>query len=139
MPIIFSSEKARRHLLEKGFVYTFRIKQRKQKGPVVKDWVTDRRCGRKIVDVIVMSLGLYFLSELSKFASGSGFDSLEEWIEETKSLNKGKLLRQGWLYKVQLSDFNSSPKKKKVRKNGGMERTLIPPLAFEFFFSAPVD
>ena len=54
MVIIFSSHKARQHLLTTGQVYTVRTKKRKEEPfKPSKDWLTDRRGGRKIADVLV--------------------------------------------------------------------------------------
>jgi len=99
MVMIFQSEKARRFLLEKGFVFTFRAHRRKKVG---RDWITARRGGRKIADVEVKEEGIFNPSELKPYVRHSGFKSISEWIEEIRRLNGGKLPAIGWLYKVSL-------------------------------------
>jgi len=99
MVMIFQSEEARRFLLENGVVFTFRAKRRKNLG---NDWITDRRGGHKVVDVFVEEEGRFKPSDLGLYVEYSGFSSLQEWIEEIKKLNKGKLPAEGWLYKVSL-------------------------------------
>jgi len=103
MVIIFASEKARKFLLTRGIVYTFRKNRRKK---VEKDWFNDRRGRPKISNVFIEEIGCYDpRNEISifEFLLGySGFNSLEEWYEEIKRLNGGKLPTQGWLYSVVL-------------------------------------
>jgi hypothetical protein len=101
MVIIFANEYAREYLLENGIVYSFR------KGPVRKqlgkDWMTDKRTGKKIADVYIDAIEeiepemLY--EKLNRYYMQSGFYSTDEWITIISSLNKWKLPR-GWLYKV---------------------------------------
>ena len=100
MVIIFKSRKALKQLLENGFVYTFRAKQRK----TGRDWVTDRYGGRKIADVYVQLVASGGVESLEGFEEGSGFGSLSEWLEEIKRLNKGRLPKRGFLYLVELED-----------------------------------
>lgn len=105
MVIIFSSEKARNHLLEKGFVYTFRMKRRTMLG---KDWMTDRRTGKKIKDVYITEVGHYEIKNLQSFADQSGFNTLKSWMGEIVILNWQRKRYElgygsmGWLYLVQL-------------------------------------
>ena len=91
--------------MENGVVFTFRAKRRKRLG---REWITDRRGGRKIVDVIVEE-GRFKPSELSLYVEYSGFKSLEEWLEEIGRLNGGDLPAEGWLYKVTLHPTPSNP------------------------------
>ena len=101
MVIIFQSEKPRRFLLENGIVFTFRVHRRLMMG---KDWITDKRGGRKIANVIVETEGAFSPADLGTYVTYSGFDSLEEWHEEIKRiLNWNKLPLEGWLYKVSLT------------------------------------
>jgi len=95
--MIFQSEKARRFLLENGVVFTFRAKRRKKLG---EDWITDRRGGRKIADILVEEEGKFKPQDLGLYVKYSGFSTLEEWIEEIKRLNGGRLPAEGRLYKV---------------------------------------
>ena len=97
--MIFQSEKARRFLLENGVVFTFRAKRRKKLG---RDWISDRRGGRKIANVLVEEEGKFKPQELGLYVEYSGFSTLEEWIEEIRRLNRGKLPAEGWLYKIAL-------------------------------------
>ncbi len=106
MVIIFSSEKARAHLLVKGLVYSARVKKRKQEG---RDWMTDKRCGKKIRDVHTtymgkkMLLGAYW-EGLSPFAPDSGFGVISKWRDEIQRL-AGRPISDNeplHLYKVQL-------------------------------------
>jgi len=101
MVIIFSNEYAREYLLEYGIVYSFR------KGPVRKqlgkDWMTDRRGGKKISDVYIEAIeeiepGMLY-TKLTPYYKQSGFYSADEWITIIASLNKWEL-PVGWLYKV---------------------------------------
>jgi hypothetical protein len=98
MVMIFQSEEAGRFLLEKGVVFTFRVKRRKKLG---KDWITYKRGRRRIANVLVEE-GKFKSSELSLYVEYSGFSSLQEWIGEIKRLNGGRLPAEGWLYKVTL-------------------------------------
>lgn len=87
--MIFSSEKARRHLLEKGFVLTFRTLHPNRK--LGKDWITNKRGGKKIADVLVFSeYGMVkpIPEMLKPYVRFSGFSSVDEWIEEIKLLSK---------------------------------------------------
>ena len=99
MVIIFQSKKARAHLLQKCVVFTFRAHRRKKLG---KDWMTDRRGGFKITDVSIEEEGCFNPLDLGPYVDFSGFTTLEEWLKEIRRLNKGKLPRKGWLYRVSL-------------------------------------
>jgi len=90
MVMIFQSEKARKHLLEKGFVFTFRTLEWSDK-KLGKNWINAKRGGKKITDVIIClaSMPLYPNQlTLSSYVFGSGFVSVDEWIDEIKKLNK---------------------------------------------------
>lgn len=99
MVMIFEGEKARNFLLRNGAVYTFRVKRRKKVG---KDWITDRRGGRKIAEVLIEEVGEFAPTGLTPYVGLSGFNSLEEWTAEIRRLNDGKLPEKGWLYMVVL-------------------------------------
>jgi len=102
MVMIFQSEKPRRFLLENGIVFTFRVHRRLMTG---KDWITDKRGGHKIANVIVEAEGAFSPADLGTYVAYSGFDSLEEWHEEVKRvLNWHRLPPVGWLYKVSLEE-----------------------------------
>jgi len=98
MPIIFASEKACRRLLEKGIVYTFRLKPRLDIG---RSWATDRRNGKKIANVYITYVAHLSLRELAPYVEQSGFESLDEWITAIKELNPKMKVNSGWLYKVE--------------------------------------
>lgn len=111
MVISFSSESARNHLLENGWVYTFR-KGSIRKG-IGKDWANSGRGTKKIADVdIELVRGIYLESHpdprarfrkfLNPFVKHSGFSSTDEWIDEIYSLNRWRYPEGGWLYKVSL-------------------------------------
>lgn len=98
MVMIFQSEKALRFLLEKGYVYTFRVKPHKDG----RDWITNKRGGRKIADVVIDCWDrVYDLKELKFYVDKSGFASYEEWLKEILRLN-GFLPKEGWLFRVSL-------------------------------------
>jgi len=82
MVMIFQNEKARRQLLEKGVVYTFRKKPHKYG----RDWATDRRGGKKICDIEVVWRTEASPSMLHLFVKDSGFKSLREWKEAIREL-----------------------------------------------------
>ena len=94
--MIFSSEKARKHLLEKGFVFTFRAKRR----PTGRAWITDKRGGKKICDAFVFEILKTDLLGLHHFTPFSGYDSWEEWVDDIFRLNR-KRIYSGWLYYVE--------------------------------------
>lgn len=91
MVMIFQSEKALKELLDSGIVYTFRLlRSDGQSRKLGKEWITYKRRGKKIGDVIVSTLFKVahpIPLELKLFAPYSGFGSVEEWIKEIKKLN----------------------------------------------------
>lgn len=103
MVIIFENEKARKHLLKKGLVYTFRKKKRKQIG---NDWMTNKRGGHKVADVTVKEIGCWsgmfigLWAILKHFSSDSGFSSVEEWVTVITKLHSGLMPEKGWIYGV---------------------------------------
>jgi hypothetical protein len=102
MVIIFSHPKARNYLLTHGLVYTIRKNLRKH--VQCKDWMTDKRTGKKICTVWVDDpLELDTVDEHclpEYFVRNSGFDSMTEWLKAMQRLNQGKMLKSGWLYRV---------------------------------------
>ncbi|RLG51046.1 MAG: hypothetical protein DRO00_07810 [Thermoproteota archaeon] len=100
--MIFSSEKARKHLLEKGFVFTFRAKRR----PTGRAWITDKRGGKKICDAFVFEILKTDLIGLHHFTPFSGYDSWEEWVDDIFKLNR-KRIYSGWLYYVETVEVES--------------------------------
>jgi hypothetical protein len=104
MVIIFQSRKALNHLLQRGVVFTFRLHRRK----AGMEWVTDRRGGHKIADVIVEEEGVFTRHNLGLYVEFSGFNTLQEWIEEVWRLNK-RIPERGWLYRVTLIRAGCEP------------------------------
>lgn len=110
MVIIFQNEKARTRLLEEGFVITFR--KNKRKGVVLTDWMTDKRGGKKIVDVKVWTMHEHkqhqdfadFWNMLIGLHKWSGFDTSSEWLKAIKELNKEKTPHLGYFYLVVVRD-----------------------------------
>lgn len=126
MVIYFKSEKALDYLLNHGFVYTLRYSARKKLGP---DWIQANRNSRKIADVNISYVGRVILDPavkldplnlytvvmidpwkddriynivgtLEDYVAHSGFDSVDEWIEEFRNLSGNK--KTAWLYKVEI-------------------------------------
>lgn len=96
-PMIFESEKARKHLLKYGVVFSFRKNRRKHIG---KGWITDRRGGRKLADIFITEVEEIKPSQLGEYVGSSGFLTYYDWIDEIKRLNRGTLPESGWLYCV---------------------------------------
>ena len=104
MVMIFQSPKALKFLLEEGEVYTFRVHARKS--PKKNDWITDKRGGKKISNVIIKLVArINRLSALSSYVTRSGFENLTDWLDEIKRLNPNDFAAQtnmisGYLYHV---------------------------------------
>lgn len=80
------SEKAFRQLVKEGVLATMRDFPYKV-GRVVKIYHRGRYVGWAIVEDVVPVTE----PNLRYFVGASGFDSVEEWIEEAKKLNRGRL------------------------------------------------
>jgi len=98
------SEKALKHLLQMGFVFSFRRTQHFQ----IKDWITDRRGGKKIADVTVSVVTCCRPFQLEPYLEYSGFKSLEEWEAEIRRLNRGKNFTSGYVHKIELRNVDGS-------------------------------
>lgn len=98
MVITFASDRAREFLLKNGCVYTFRLARRSGLG---KDWMREKRSGRKMADVYIEEIGEFSPYKLEPYVKESGFTSLSEWITEIKKLNI-ILPSKGFLYKVSI-------------------------------------
>ncbi len=117
MVISFSSEKPRGRLLQGQRVFTARTKRRKQfiKAPWGKglhEWANEGRTKPKICDITIWEIGYFTAKALKHFVMLSGFDSLDEWIEEIKRLNNWKDVLptdEFWLYLVQERDSFFKP------------------------------
>jgi len=113
--MMFKSEKARNYLLQHGLVYSFRTRQRKIAG---EGWVNEGYGKPKLADVFIAEIAHFedrdearyrqqlTLSHLCWFLEPywrkSGFKNVMEWVEEIKTLNKGNLPLEGWLYLVKM-------------------------------------
>ena len=95
--MIFADENARRQLLSKGIVYTFRTHRRTEG----RDWVTDRRCGRKICNIEVEFIKkVESKEELMAYVDESGFEHIWDWWSAIRKLNPKMKKIEGYLYKV---------------------------------------
>jgi len=142
MVMLFMSEKALKHLLRNGVVVTFRAKRRNLS--MVVDWITDCRGGSKIADAVIEEIAhcrlyredgyiTYSLDSeeirehygnltvpISFWLTHSGFSNSDEWLEEIKRLNKGRLPEEGWLYKVELLLPNCPRCRSLMKPAGGL-------------------
>jgi len=117
MVISFSSEKPRARLLEGKRVFTARRHRRKQcidqpGGRGLRDWANEKRTGPKIADIIIFEVGQFEARHLISWLPWSGFDDMEEWIDEIKRLNRWKFVGAWdklWLYMVQERDSFFKP------------------------------
>jgi|CryGeyStandDraft_6_1057127.scaffolds.fasta_scaffold318686_1 hypothetical protein len=96
MVMLFMDENARKQLLEKGEVVTFRQYAHGEG----RDWATDRRRGKKICDIDVKLLGeVNKIADLSPYVDKSGFISLWDWVVAIrKFIGKGEF--KGYLFHV---------------------------------------
>ena len=99
MRIRFDSERARDYLLSHGYVYTLRT------------WYNPRQVtataisgGKPIGLVSIYLIGAVPLDSevLAKYVGGSGFSNADEWVEEFMRLNKGRKIKNAYLYRVEL-------------------------------------
>jgi len=112
MVMIFSNEKARRQLLEKGIVFTFRKKPHK----LGKDWATDSYGGKKICDIDVVwraKVCPLELDNLDLFTRNSGFETLNAWIQAIGEFGINPC-DYGYLHEVR--KVNSRKEEKNERK-----------------------
>jgi len=108
MVIIFSHPKVREFLMKNGIVYTYRKMHPKTpdgiRPQIGKDWATDRRTGKKIMDVFITPVQIVLNSQspdlFRKYVGESGFSSFMEWSLAIKYLNPRHALN-GWIYKVE--------------------------------------
>ena len=92
MVMIFSSEKPREFLFKNRYVLTWRKVTLNFERKLGKEWITNKRCGKKIADVIVSIVtkcGIppseFFLKD---YVFASGFQTATEWRDEILKLNK---------------------------------------------------
>jgi len=101
MVMLFMNPTVRNFLLSHGYVYTFRVKRHK-KG---KDWATEKRTGKKLCDITIQEeRPIRDASELQQFVQGSGFKSLEEWVQAIREYNPKLRDILGWIYLVSKLD-----------------------------------
>ncbi len=102
MVIYFKSARALEFLHRHGFVLTLRARRRSGGRHGVKI----RRDLPATLEVTVTEWGRLRLPEdrdkLEDYVLLSGFDSVDEWLEEVRRLNRGRLPREVWLYLVEL-------------------------------------
>lgn len=108
MVIWFNVEKARKYLEEHELIYTFRTR-RKQFGKTLAVY-TDSVCGKtSIFDVNVQKVDESHTSDsnhdhrsiLSKYVEHSGFETIDEWLEEIRKVNfKERIPVYGMIIKV---------------------------------------
>lgn len=100
MVMIFSSEKVLKHLLKRGYVYTFRTNDRK----LGRDWITYLRGRERIGEVVIEAkyVNVNPKTGLGRFVKYSGFDTIEEWCRDIARWNGGKLPKCGYIYLVRL-------------------------------------
>ena len=81
-----------KELLDSGIVYTFRKMYPGDERKLGKEWVTYKRGGKKIADVLISIATRCTIYpgklRLSPYVPYSGFESVEEWIAEIERVNK---------------------------------------------------
>ncbi len=108
MQILFNVEKARKLILEHGFVYTLRPRRRKREGT---DMLSYSGLGKKgMVDVKYVGSfgdGEQFCEELLELCVPySGFETLEDWLAaagDSRYLYRVTLLSVAW---ARVEDFS---------------------------------
>jgi len=101
MVMIFQSDRVRKFLLEKGYVYTVRRRRHIEFG---RDWATDRRGGRKIADISVTKFDVIprqgLLKCLEPLVPDSGFNTVTEWVEEIRRRLHTRKVDKFYVYRV---------------------------------------
>lgn len=103
MVMYFKSDKARNYLLNNGFVYTFRKRDRWSLGKT--NLVINRKDEPFAIGNVEFIEKIHFdaLKILNKYHPESGFNNLDEWIKEILTLNKlADIPDYGNVYKVKL-------------------------------------
>jgi hypothetical protein len=101
MVMLFINEHARKQLLKKGEVVTFRRKQHKEG----LDWATDKRGGNKICNIYITCLcKVEKIEDLIPYVSLSGFNSIKDWVSAIRNFI-GKSELKGYLYYVKKIQF----------------------------------
>jgi hypothetical protein len=98
-PVIFSNEKARRQLVSKGAVVTFRTTDR----TTGETHVRYSRTGSKEFDCQIMKLADLaeprLTEELERYHEEAGFESATAWKKAIREMH-GEVPDEGYLYKV---------------------------------------
>lgn len=120
--MIFNHPLVRAYLMEHGVVYTFRKNHKKTadgvRPQIGKDWATDKRCGKKIADIMVNPIepidGDNMRQVLAKYVRDSGFYTgerpiyfpVDAWARAIHELNPYKPTEapEGWIYQVKLRE-----------------------------------
>ena len=102
--IRFNSVKARDHLLENGHVKTLRTwySPRQMVALAISDGKPIGRVLISLIDVVPLDNEGQAKEVLAKYVNESGFNSVDEWIEEFRRLNRGRKVRNAYLYRVEL-------------------------------------
>ena len=119
MVMILNHPIVRAYLLAHGLVYTFRKHHPKTADGVRiktgKDWATNKRCGKKIVDIRVTPIehidSLNMGQVLTKYVRESGFYAghgrvdyaVVAWAHAINSMNPDEPTR-GWIYQVEVRE-----------------------------------
>ena len=105
MRIRFDSEKARDYLLSHGYVYTLRTwhSPRQVMALAISDGKPIGRVFISLIDVVPLVKKDQAKEILVKYVNESGFNSVDEWVEEFRRLNRGRKVRAAYLYKVVLT------------------------------------
>lgn len=100
MVMQFAVLKARKHLISKGSVKTFRFHKRIRLG---KDWASVGRGKPKFADIHIAFVKeiTSLLTELEPYVSESGFASVGEWVDHITKVNPS-FSSSGFLYHVKL-------------------------------------
>jgi len=99
MVMLFVVDNVRNFLLSKGYVYTFRTKKHREG----KDWITDKRNGKKICNVeITFVRDINGSVGLMPYVSESGFSNHWDWVMAIQKFYPKMKNIQGYLYRVKV-------------------------------------
>jgi len=96
----FESDKAFNRLRDEGIVYSFRLRRGSYEGEV---WINRGRGTEKEFDAkaqLVWAMAWWPEQILKDYQEWSGFDDVDEWIEEIGNLN-GEIPEEGYLFLVE--------------------------------------
>lgn len=102
MVVIIHNSRIRDFIRKNGNVFIASLKKRKYN--VERTWMTDKRGNKKICNVVVEFWDKLRMDEfefgLRKYLNKSGFLYISDWLEEIRRLNKGKLPKVIYIYRV---------------------------------------